>query len=168
MKTSYEVRAKKFIQQIAEYLKNCYMPDDFERAIKRYNEAKKRHVRVESGACRVVLITSDYVVKIDYNPTKIQYFGGCEDECEFYRRAEDDGYEYLFAKITKFVCHGRAFYIMPRIGGIGLDKMTNWSIDEEEYVYNNVEDLHEWNIGYKNNIGIVIDYACNEYMRHSS
>lgn len=40
MKTNYEIRAKKFIQQIAEYIENCYMPDDFERAIERYNEAK--------------------------------------------------------------------------------------------------------------------------------
>ena len=168
MKTSYEVRAKKFIQQIAKYLENCYMPDDFDRAIERYNEAKKRHVRMESGACRVVLITSDYVVKIDYNPEKIEIFGGCEDECEFYQYAKDDGYEYLFAKITKFVYNGRAFYIMPRIGGIGSDKITHWRNDEEDYVYNNVADLHEWNIGYKNNVGVVIDYACNEVTRHQS
>jgi len=168
MKTNYEIRAKKFIQQIAEYIENCYMPNDFNEAIERYNEAKKRHVRVESGSCRIVLITSDYVVKVDYNPAQIKNFGGCEDEYEFYQHAEDDGYEYLFAKITKFMYNGRAFYIMPRIGGIGSDKLTHWSIDEEEYVYNNVEDLHEWNIGYKNNIGIVIDYACNEFMRHSS
>lgn len=167
MKTNYEIRAKKFIQQVADYIENCYVPDDFNEAIERYNEAKKRHVRVESGACRVVLITSDYVVKIDYNPGKIKIFGGCEDEYEFYHRAEDDGYEYLFAKITKFVYNGRAFYIMPRIGGIGSDKMTHWNDDEEEYVYNNVEDLHEWNIGYKNNVGVVIDYACNELTRHS-
>lgn len=168
MKTNYEVRAKKFIQQIAEYIENCRLPHDFDDAVWRYNEAKKRHVRVESGACRIVLITSDYVVKIDYNPGKIEIFGGCKDEYKFYQHAEDDGYEYLFAKITKFVYNGREFYIMPRIGGIGSDRATHWSIDEKEYVYNNVEDLHEWNIGYKNNVGIVIDYACNEFMRHSS
>ena len=115
MKTNYEVRAKKFIQQVADYIENCYVPDDFNEAIERYNEAKKRHVRVESGACRVVLITSDYVVKIDYNPQKIEIFGGCEDEYEFYQYAKDDGYEYLFAKSQSLYTMGARSTLCPEL-----------------------------------------------------
>ena len=118
--SSYEVRAKKFIAKIYPYIKNCNDLFDFSLAINRFNRECHRKVQIASGSTRVVLITSDYVIKVDYNGWGKGRWGSCADEVRMYRQAKRDGFEYLFAKVTPVrKGYNRTFYIMPRIGGIG-------------------------------------------------
>lgn len=88
IKNDYEVRAKKFIKEFAPYLKgiritksNSYKICD---AVRRFNADKKRNVKVDSGVSRIVLITSDYVIKLDFGTT---WAGNSETEMLGYQQA---------------------------------------------------------------------------------
>lgn len=171
IKTDYEVRAKAFIKEFAPYLKgirvtrsNSYRIYD---AVRRFNVDKKRNVKVASGASRIALITSDYVVKLDFGTT---WAGNSKTEMLGYQQAQKDGYEYLLAKISLYKCCNRNFFIMPRArvaetltwrGQKRLwDKLT---ADERSYIRDNFEDLHENNWGSLNGKLILIDYAWNNF-----
>ena len=171
IKTDYEVRAKAFIKEFAHYLKgirvtrsNSYKIYD---AVRRFNDDKKRNVKVASGASRIALITSDYVVKLDFGTT---WAGNSKTEMLGYQQAQKDGYEYLLAKISLYKCCNRSFFIMPRArvaetltwrGQKRLwDKLTE---DERRYIHDNFEDLHENNWGSLNGKLILIDYAWNNF-----
>lgn len=171
IKTDYEVRAKAFIKEFAPYLKgirvtrsNSYKIYD---AVRRFNDDKKRNVKVASGASRIALITSDYVVKLDFGTT---WAGNSKTEMLGYQQAQKDGYEYLLAKISLYKCCNRSFFIMPRArvaetltwrGQKRLwDKLTE---DERRYIHDNFEDLHENNWGSLNGKLILIDYAWNNF-----
>lgn len=171
IKTDYEVRAKAFIKEFAPYLKgirvtrsNSYRIYD---AVRRFNVDKKRNVKVASGASRIALITSDYVVKLDFGTT---WAGNSKTEMLGYQQAQKDGYEYLLAKISPYKCCNRSFFIMPRArvaetltwrGQKRLwDKLTE---DERRYIHDNFEDLHENNWGSLNGKLILIDYAWNNF-----
>ena len=171
IKTDYEVRAKAFIKEFAPYLKgirvtrsNSYKIYD---AVRRFNDDKKRNVKVASGASRIALITSDYVVKLDFGTT---WAGNSKTEMLGYQQAQKDGYEYLLAKISLYKCCNRSFFIMPRArvaetltwrGQKRLwDKLTE---DERSYIHENFEDLHENNWGSLNGKLILIDYAWNNF-----
>lgn len=171
IKTDYEVRAKAFIKEFAPYLKgirvtrsNSYRIYD---AVRRFNVDKKRNVKVASGASRIALITSDYVVKLDFGTT---WAGNSKTEMLGYQQAQKDGYEYLLAKISLYKCCNRSFFIMPRArvaetltwrGQKRLwDKLTE---DERRYIHDNFEDLHENNWGSLNGKLILIDYAWNNF-----
>ena len=171
IKTDYEVRAKAFIKEFAPYLKgirvtrsNSYRIYD---AVRRFNVDKKRNVKVASGASRIALITSDYVVKLDFGTT---WAGNSKTEMLGYQQAQKDGYEYLLAKISLYKCCNRSFFIMPRArvaetltwrGQKRLwDKLTE---DERSYIRDNFEDLHENNWGSLNGKLILIDYAWNNF-----
>ena len=171
IKTDYEVRAKAFIKEFAPYLKgirvtrsNSYKIYD---AVRRFNVDKKRNVKVASGASRIALITSDYVVKLDFGTT---WAGNSKTEMLGYQQAQKDGYEYLLAKISLYKCCNRSFFIMPRArvaetltwrGQKRLwDKLTE---DERRYIHDNFEDLHENNWGSLNGKLILIDYAWNNF-----
>ena len=159
MRNNYEVRAQKFIQQIAPYLDGLDEHEDRETAVACFNDSHHRKVIYAHGMTRYALITSDYVVKVDYKETR---WGNCEDEMFMYKLAERAGYAYLFAKISRYRFNGVNFYIMPRINGIG----KTWS-DAEEYlteeefdwVYDHVRDLHNENYGWKNGHIVIVDYA---------
>lgn len=161
-KSSYVVRAQRFIRQIYDYIADCTTPEEFCDAIDMFNNENHRKVDVSWGATRIVLITSDYVIKIDYDREEIQEWGGCADEYRFYQYAEDCGYEYLFAAIEPYEYENKTFYIMPRIYGIGHLRgyATDYlSGDEYNFVVNHVNDLHDENFGIKNKHIIIIDYA---------
>ena len=159
MKNSYEVRAQKFIRQISSYLDSMTTHDDRAFAVDCFNLDYNRKVRYAHGMTRYALITSDYVVKVDYAVTR---WGNCEDEMELYEEAKQDGFEYLFAKISRYDYNGTAFYIMPRIHGIGK---TDWDADEyltedeNDWVYEHVCDLHNENYGWANGHVVIFDYA---------
>lgn len=161
-KSSYVVRAQRFIRQIYDYIADCTTPEEFCDAIDIFNKENHRKVDVSWGATRIVLITSDYVIKIDYDREQIQEWGGCADEYRFYQYAEDCGYEYLFAAIEPYEYGDKTFYIMPRIYGIGhlSGYATDYLSDNEyNFVVNHVNDLHDENFGIKNKHIIIIDYA---------
>ena len=165
MKSSYEVRAKKFINQIAPYIPiilNSTTVNYLRQAIYEFNTIHHRKVRMYKGYTRVALITSDYVIKLDYN--KDAMFGDCETEFHMYEIAECDGYDYLFAKITRYTVNGIDFYIMPKINGINenSDREAWEYMTPSEYDWcteHNIIDLHSGNFGWKNNHIIIFDYA---------
>lgn len=171
IKTDYEVRAKAFIKEFAPYLKgirvtrsNSYRIYD---AVRRFNVDKKRNVKVASGASRIALITSDYVVKLDFGTT---WAGNSKTEMLGYQQAQKDGYEYLLAKISLYKYCNRSFFIMPRarvaetLTWRGQKRLWNkLTEDERSYIHENFEDLHENNWGSLNGKLILIDYAWNNF-----
>ena len=166
MKANYEERAKKFIAQVYPYIKNCRDNFDFELAIHQFNKLNHRKVQVAYGSTRIALITSDYVIKVDYDGWGTGIFGSCKSEVRMYRQAKRDGFDYLLAKITPYrQKYNRTFYIMPRIKGVGR---TPWDADfyltntEEDWVEEHIGDLHNENYGWKNGHIVIIDYAHND------
>ena len=119
---SYEERAKDFIKEIFPVIADVNTPWSVRDKIATFNYQNHRNVIVGNGLSRIALITSDYVVKWDYDEDEVNIIGGCEDEIELYALAKEDGFEYLFAKITRYQYNDRTFYIMPRISGIGRDE----------------------------------------------
>lgn len=164
MKNDYITRAQQFIKSIYPFIMNCWEENEIYNAVAQYNYIKHRRVSVKHGATRMVLITSDYVIKFDFGMAdRIRTFGGCEKEMELYSIAEADGFEYLFAKITRFDYFDYVFYIMPRIHGIGRTEY-----DADEYMTNNewcwcrdhrMFDLHNLNYGWRDGHICLIDYA---------
>lgn len=166
MKNDYIVRAMKFIAAIAPYIENCRDKWDYHRAVTMFNSDYNRNVKVASGATRIALITSDYVIKFNYGD-KVCYFGGCRDEVRLYKQAERDGYEYLLAKITAKIYNHKTYYIMPLVRGIGkyedTDVWTFLKYDECDWLHaHGVFDLHEYNYGFKNGYPVIIDYAAQD------
>ncbi len=156
---NYEERAKDFIHQIFPYLVDCTHHEDREWAVTSFNMDYKRKVKYAHGISRYALITSDYVVKVDYATTR---WGDSEDEMEVYQEALADGFEYLFAKISRYTYNGCTFYIMPRIYGIGkyiYDADEYLTPSENDWVSDHVCDLHNENYGWKNGHVVIFDYA---------
>ena len=169
---SYIERAKDFIEQIYPYIEGNMCPGYIRECINRFNTTFDRKVIVRHGLSRIALITSDYVVKFDYDADEVESIGGCENELELYSRAEREGFAYLFAKITSYTFHNYIFYIMPRIKGIGSgrgyaeDYMTP---SEKDFCRRyKITDLHTSNYGFRNNHVCLVDYACHLSYDNSS
>lgn len=166
-KTSYITRAQYFIHQIAQYINSeDYTLDDIAYQVDRFNLMYHRHVIFAHGATRFALITSDYVIKVDYNGWQIAHFGGCENEMQVYNMAKRDGMAHLFAEITPYIYEGIAYYIMPRVNGIGRYDDDAWEyMTEEESDWcsdHGIFDLHNENYGWHQGHIVLIDYgACD-------
>lgn len=167
MKSSMEQRAKKFIQSIYPFIKNCEYPDEYIARVSAYNRITHRHVEVHYGMARVCLVLSDYCVKIDINHSRVSIYGGCEDEYRFYQFAKDEGYDYLFARVEAVEACGRTWYVMERVGRIGLYKYDSTYApelvdgDEETWLNLYCGDLHNENFGFKQGRLVIVDYARN-------
>lgn len=171
MRRDYEERALDFLEQIYPFIQNCKDRFDYSVAICRFNEEFHRNVICSYGSTRIAMITSDYVIKVDYNGWGKGTFGTSADEVRMYRRAKKDGFAHLFAKIVP-IRHGydRTFYIMPRIKGIGRTKYdADNYLNGEEYTYisKHVGDLHCKNYGWQDGHIVMIDYAYNSTMWNS-
>lgn len=162
---NYIERAKDFIKQVYPYICECIHPWETGDRISEFNAEFNRKVVVKSGLARIALITSDYVVKYNYDPEEVRYIGGCENEMEIYAEAEREGVASLFAKITEFVYNGRHFYIMPRVRGIGSKKWyAEHYMTEDERLFcrkHRITDLHEYNYGFVRGHVCLVDYACH-------
>ena len=163
MKSDYRVRAIKFIHSIIPEIKrNMFDVYSVEAAVAEYNKRHHRRVNVKHGAVRIVLITSDYVVKWDYDGGAREDFGGCEEEYNLYNRAVHDGFSYLLAEPTLYEFNDVIFSIMPRINGIGFKAHSiayYCSPAEKHWIFNNIEDIHDFNWGFYKEKPIIIDYA---------
>lgn len=164
---SYIERAQDFVQQIFPYLDGEWNnPYDIDCCVDSFNEDYNRKVIMRHGIARIALITSDYVVKYDFDEEECAIVGGCEAEVALYAEAVRDGFDYLFAEITPYHYHDRDFYIMPRIRGIGE---SNWYhadhfMTDEENDWcdaHNLSDLHCNNYGFRKGKICIIDYACH-------
>lgn len=164
---NYEERAKDFIKEIFPYIEDCTNPFDVRRVVRCYNAKNNRKVIVSSGMTRIALITSDYVIKYTYDEEEAETLGGCEDEVKMYHIAEQEGFAYLFAKITRYNYCDRAFYIMPRIRGVGRDSLSEaWDFMNQEEINfcaeYQITDLHCNNFGFRGKQVCLIDYACRD------
>ena len=163
-KSSYEVRAHRFIEQIFPYICDCFNTYKMEERVNLFNQDKKRKVKVYHGATRIAFITSDYCVKIDRPDEGDSYFGDCESEAAFYEYAKEEGYEYLFAKIEHYVYNDMNFYIMPRVSGVGHfagDATDHVSFSERYFLLKHCRDLHKYNYGIYHGQITIIDYAAS-------
>lgn len=168
MKSSYELRAKKFIHQIFPYLvENGVFSYECQsvvtagqNAATQFSEEKKRKVYCYFGSTRLAFITSDYVVKIDYNEDSM--WGNSEDELwkweKIYKKSE---YADYFAPISKYIYENHSFYIMPRIPCVGRYDENDLEEDEDfwDWLCDNVRDIHEGQFGMKDGHFVFIDYA---------
>jgi len=171
---NYEDRAMDFVKELYPYLVDfgAFDRHSFVRyatAVDAFNDDKHRKVHFANGLTRVAFITSDYVVKYEYNPNNVDFYGGCENEIVRYVKAEEEGFAYLFAKITRFLYNGHAFYIMPKIRGIGQDRYEDKYADEfmteeeSDFIYGlGVTDMHYQNFGFRNGHVCLVDYAGGE------
>lgn len=163
-KSTYEERGAKFAEVLAKRFEGCVTFDDFRREIQRYNMTHIRKLDWDHGVSRIAIIRADYVIKFDFNPTGLfsdGRAGNCSSEEAIYARAVADGMEHLLAKTTVLTLHGLTCSIMPRIKGIGTricweDTVTP---EEESWLYDNLNDLHMNNYGFRKGKICVIDYA---------
>ena len=162
---SYIERAKDFIEQVYPYIRECMNPWAIHSRIELFNETFDRKVKVASGLSRIALITSDYVVKYDYDKEEVESIGGCENEEELYALAVREGVASLFAKTTRYEFADRVFYIMPLVRGVGSGRwyaehyMNN---EEKEFCRRyKVTDLHTNNYGFVKGKVCIVDYACH-------
>ena len=167
MKNNYEVRAQKFIQKIFPYIEeDMFNPYSVELAMDEFNERFHRNIKVHYGDARIAIITSDYVVKFDYDDETVEEIGGCENEVELYEQAVKDGFDYLFAKTSRYNYEGYSFYIMPRIYHIGeyrnLYHRANYYMTDKEKEWceeHKLTDLHCNNYGFRKGKVCIVDYA---------
>ena len=165
MRSSYEVRAQRFIRAIAPYLTYCSDCYDYSDAVNAFRARHpKRKIAFDHGMTRVALITSDYVIKINYDEDNVARFGGGEQEIAFYQMAEREGMAHLFAKISRYDFDGRTYYIMPRVTGIDEDRWEEawYYMTEEECDWcedHNLYDLHCKNFGIMNGKVKIFDYG---------
>lgn len=164
MKSNYVVRAMKFLNEFLPYMEKC--DTNYQLMVNMFcDDHKGRKVLCCSGIARVAIITSDYVIKFDYDKDACNYYGGCEDEVKFYDFAVREGFAHMFAEITHVSVGGRDFYIMPRINGImkyAGHYAEEFFIDEElDFINEYLSDLHDENYGWVNNRPVIFDYAFN-------
>ena len=171
---SYEERAMDFVKELYPYLVDCgafdrHILSRYATAVSAFNDDKHRKVHFAHGIARVAFITSDYVIKYEYNPNNVDFYGGCENEVIRYARAEEEGFAYLFAKISRYIYEGHVFYIMPKVYGIGReqyeDKYADEFMTEEEsdFVYGlGISDMHYQNYGFRKGHVCLVDYAGGE------
>lgn len=173
MKNDYKVRAFNFFKSLYPYIEEC-LDDPYAcvDAVENFNEEKNRKVSVCWGSVRIAFISSDYVVKYDYDENDAKRFGGCEDEEDFYKFAKEKGFEYLFAEITSFKYMNRTFYVMPRINMRMSQEgeRAEWYLEgtERDFVDEYLYDLHDENFGWKNNHPVIFDYAFNVFMEQKN
>lgn len=162
---SYVERAKDFIAEVFPYINGSCNPFDVEERIDEYNHTFNRKVLVQNGLSRIALITSDYVVKFDYDPEEVDCIGGCQNELTLYSEAKQEGFAYLLAEITPFSFSGYEFYIMPRIYGIGsgFHYAEHYMNPAEKHFCrkHRITDLHSNNYGFRHGHVCLIDYACH-------
>lgn len=166
MKSDYRVRARRFLETIYPLIANhLNSPYECKRIIRTYNTQHSRRISVGYGVARIAIVTSDYVIKFDYDKYEVARVGGCQSEVEFYQFAKSEGFEYMFAEITPFEYMGRTFYIMPRINGIMKKKYCYaeefFDGEERNFLDNYLNDLHDENYGWYNRTPVIFDYACN-------
>ena len=163
MKSSYVERATKFLDMIFPDIEEYMMsPEEVANIIECYNMAHHRCVRVCHGATRIALITSDYVIKWDYNKRGVSSWGGNRQEAEVYKIAEEAGYSYLFAELTSVWRNGILFNIMPRFNTGRHRRPISEKVSDKEWCWLNshVWDIHEGNYTLIKGKPIIFDYAC--------
>lgn len=167
MRNNYVVRARKFYDSVYNDICMYEEPCQYIKYFKYWNKEHNRRVIVSFGSTRVCLITSDYVIKIDYNGES--YFGNSESEARAYKRACMCGAEDAFCPIRQIADNA---WVMPRCrvndefddedtARYKVEKFyARLSYKESAFIENHIQDIHEGNVGYYNGRIVLIDYAC--------
>lgn len=165
MKSTYEARALKFAALLATLFEGCSDLSDFEFAVEAYNATHARKLKTSHGVSRFVIIRSDYVIKFDMYPEygfEDGRAGNCQSEEEVYSRAVADNMEHLLAKPTVVKMGDHTISIMPKVNGVCRYDRRWWRYctrEEGDWLDDNINDLHEGNLGYRHGKVCVIDYA---------
>ena len=168
MANSYVIRAMKFAEMIYPFICDCRTVVEYCEAVDNFNAVYHRHVVLRHGQTRIALLTSDYVVKLDFG-NRGKRWGTCSDEVKGYSRAFKAGFAYLFARPTSYMVNECVFYIMPRIHDVDGERSMDEDVyfhleddDERDFVMENFGDMHSANYGWKNGHPVIFDYACLE------
>lgn len=159
---SYEERAKDFLKKVYPVISDCLTkPFKVESRMYTFCEKNHRDISVRWGSARVAIITSDYVIKWEYDTDEVDYIGGFEDELNLYEEAKEDGFAYLFAEITPFEYRDFPFYIMPRIKGKAYSYAWDCMTEEEKKwcKSHRLDDLHRGNFGFRDGHICIFDYG---------
>ena len=168
-KNSYEIRALSFLKQFAKYVDNWESVKRVNYAVNMFNMKRHRKVEFLSGATRLCVVTSDYVIKWDrrgdskYNDCEI--FGGCRDEVTFYyNTVVPSGFGYMFCRPTWCFYNGIEFEIMPRVkmptndeAELGWEDILTEA--EQDFVNSNLIDVETHNWGWFRGQLVFYDYA---------
>ena len=158
MKTDYKVRAEKFAHVLVKLFANCKYLEDFEYAVRQYNNTHRYQLKIAHGISRIAIIRSDYVIKFHRRADFEGWAGDNTSERKMYEKAVDDGYDYLLAEINLVNVDDVQVAIMPRIYGIDstyhYENYLTW--DEQEWVEQNIGDIHSKNFGIRNNTVYII------------
>ncbi len=161
----YEERAKDFLKRVYPAISNCLTnPYEVEDCMDTFCEKNHRNITVCWGSARVAIITSDYVIKWEYDSDMAKLVGGFKDELSLYEKAQKDGFAYLFAEITPFTYQDFPFYIMPRIESWdSIDSVDGWEcMTKEEANWcaeQRLSDLHDGNFGIRDGHICIFDYG---------
>lgn len=170
IKNDYVVRAQKFVRSFAPYIdKNQVTIDSMYSAARAFNKDYNRKVRLDYGATRVVLLTSDYCIKIDKTDNKSNFWGNCEKEYKAYMRMKRLKCREVFCPIEKYTYNNMNYYIMPM-----CSKADDWDVQmydvanrltakQTHFINKHFKDLHSGNIGVLHGKPVIIDYACNDF-----
>lgn len=168
-KSDYIVRAQKFVRSFAPYInKNQVTVRSMISAVDAFNMDYNRKVRLSNGASRVVLLTSDYCIKIDRTDCS-DFYGNCEKEYKAYTRMRRLKCRTAFCPIEKYTYGNVNYYIMPMCSktdetNIKLRDVTNrLTARQTRFIREHFEDLHSNNIGVLHGEPVIIDYACNDF-----
>lgn len=165
---SYLENAKKEMQQLANILDTWFISNRrsiyaLADTIDHYNRKNKTHFRTCHGAVRMVIMGKDYVVKIDYSPFHAACYGGCRNEWKAYNDLKNDEYGYLLCPVNKIKIGHHFYYCMPKVDYVGEECDYNLDdylcAEEEEWIYDNFDDLHNGNWGVLHGQAVLIDYA---------
>lgn len=157
----YLRHARALVREISTYFTDCRTVEQYMDAVTSFNLHHKHVIHCDHGLTRVVLIGSDFVVKIDYG--RPSSWGDCATEYNFYQFAKHEHKEWLFARIDKYSYDNRDYYIMPFVPNVnsGYDIENLLDYDDMEWIDEHLFDLHDGNFGFDDDFNpIIIDYAC--------
>lgn len=165
MKNDYVTRARKFVKEIAPMMDNRRDFYSVADAVREY-ETKHTHRKVMfcHGAVRCVIITSDYVIKWDYDTESAKEYGGCVAESRLWKKLKDSEYADLFAPITCIRESGHYWYVMPCINGGTPKHRISYYVNEDVTDFldsNHICDLHCKNWRLVRGKPVIFDYACS-------
>lgn len=157
----YRENAREFLKEFLPYIQFCNEPWAYKAAVRTYNKEHGTHIVVKNGATRVAVIGRNFVVKFDYGTDRC-YFGGCYDEYRFYRDTlrNDSEMAACLMECSKIKVEHHFYYVMPRATRIGELSTYVFSDEEEDWIFDHVNDTHDGNIGWYNGRPVIIDYAC--------
>lgn len=161
MTTDYLAHAREFLAKHSKELDDIYVTGSF------FAFCYKHKLKFDAGATRRVIIGEDFVIKFDKKHVGPVFsrFGNCYQEYKNWQMVQKDGYDYMFAAVTKIKGGHHYYYVMPKINTEHEYTDYAWDLeelsdDEREYLMENFEDLHDNNYGFDDEGNLkIFDYA---------